>query len=409
MDSARSPLQRCHHYVPGLRSAPWWHPGDMPFTSRLEENFEAIREEFFDVALSGSLRLHPQSQGGPRRSITNGKWNIFELSSRGYVNWRNAIEVPVTTAIIDSLPDLTTHPMGLVYFSVLDPGVHIAPHCGPTNTRVRTHLGLQVPEGAWFRVGSEKAAWEEGRCLVFDDSWEHEALNPSDRMRAVLLVDTWHPDVTPEQRAEMLGRRSTPEGKRHRERQGWYPKPNSANDGIALGPSSPVDGTIGAFKALNSRRIESIKATAIRTRQNYAVEDYVSASAAYLFGCLETQAQAGYDPTLNEIDRSDVNAINSLRRAFQFYSSGGYEIEDFVNMVHICSLYWRSDEDNLQSMYEFSDDWPAADKSTLYKRLIGSENPEIMVGCLIQFLAESPRRPPFGATAGVLVAALRNG
>jgi len=31
---------------------------------------------------------------------------------------------------------------------------------------------------------------------VFDDSFEHEAWNLSDRRRTVLIVDVWHPDLS---------------------------------------------------------------------------------------------------------------------------------------------------------------------------------------------------------------------
>lgn len=39
---------------------------------------------------------------------------------------------------------------------------------------------IEVPkscdEGCYIRVGSEnRRGWEEGKCLVFDDSFEHEA------------------------------------------------------------------------------------------------------------------------------------------------------------------------------------------------------------------------------------------
>ena len=42
-----------------------------------------------------------------------------------------------------------------VKFSVMSPGVHVWPHCGPTNCRVRAHLGLVVPEGPRIRVVNE--------------------------------------------------------------------------------------------------------------------------------------------------------------------------------------------------------------------------------------------------------------
>jgi aspartate beta-hydroxylase len=46
-------------------------------------------------------------------------------------------------------------------------------------------------------VGTETRWWEEGKCLVFDDSFDHEVWNLSHKPRAVLLVDFWHPDLMP--------------------------------------------------------------------------------------------------------------------------------------------------------------------------------------------------------------------
>ena len=35
---------------------------------------------------------------------------------------------------------------------------------------------------------------------MFDDTIEHEALNPSEALRVVFIVDTWHPDLSPAER-----------------------------------------------------------------------------------------------------------------------------------------------------------------------------------------------------------------
>jgi len=35
---------------------------------------------------------------------------------------------------------------------------------------------------------------------VFDDTIEHEAMNPSDRLRVVFIFDLWHPDLGPVER-----------------------------------------------------------------------------------------------------------------------------------------------------------------------------------------------------------------
>jgi aspartyl/asparaginyl beta-hydroxylase (cupin superfamily) len=62
-------------------------------------------------------------------------------------------------------------------------------------------LPLIVPPGCWFRAGAETRAWRESEAWIFDDTIEHEAMNPSDQLRVILIVDTWHPDLSPTERA----------------------------------------------------------------------------------------------------------------------------------------------------------------------------------------------------------------
>ena len=78
----------------------------------------------------------------------------------------------------------------------LGPRAHVKPHVGWAASVYRMHLGLVVPEGCRLRVAGEARPWREGRCLVFDDTVEHEAWNDSDRPRAVLLLDFLRPGVT---------------------------------------------------------------------------------------------------------------------------------------------------------------------------------------------------------------------
>eukprot|EP00959_Pyramimonas_sp_CCMP1952_P258713 5407857-Pyramimonas_sp.AAC.2 len=56
-------------------------------------------------------------------------------------------------------------------------------HGGPIRRRNRVNIlttdqsdaGLVVPPvGTSIRAGEETRNWEEGKCLVFDDSFEHE-------------------------------------------------------------------------------------------------------------------------------------------------------------------------------------------------------------------------------------------
>ena len=42
-----------------------------------------------------------------------------------------------------------------IKFSVMYPGTHVWPHTGPTNCRLRAHLGLVVPKNVFIRAGDE--------------------------------------------------------------------------------------------------------------------------------------------------------------------------------------------------------------------------------------------------------------
>lgn len=47
-----------------------------------------------------------------------------------------------------------------------------------------------------MRVGDEKRYLEEGKCIVFDSSFNHEAWYHGNQTRINLIVDFWHPSLT---------------------------------------------------------------------------------------------------------------------------------------------------------------------------------------------------------------------
>ena len=85
-------------------------------------------------------------------------------------------------------------------FSLLQPGAHIKPHTGLFNTRLICHVPLIVPRGCQIRVGNETREWEEGKALIFDDSFEHEAWNRSAEARVVLIFEVWRPEISADER-----------------------------------------------------------------------------------------------------------------------------------------------------------------------------------------------------------------
>jgi hypothetical protein len=174
---------------PNLPSRPWHDPREFALVGYLEANFSAIREEI--LALRAS-RFHRESE----RIERTGDWDVAFLYERGRRHDEVCAACPVTTRGIESHPTIRTM-AGLIYISRMRAATHIAAHRGPTNLRLRCHLAIKVPEGdCAIRVGEQVRRWQEGRCLVFDDYFEHEAWNHTEEDRIVLIADLWHPGLS---------------------------------------------------------------------------------------------------------------------------------------------------------------------------------------------------------------------
>ena len=160
------------------------NPSDFAFTLTQEENWQIIRDEF--LALPKGL-MQPWVQ----REMHAGDWTVFGLFALGQ-HIPSARELcPQTAALLDTIPGLS-----MAGFSRLKAHAHVAPHCGWAASVYRLHLGLVVPENCFIRVSEETRGWQEGKCLIFDDTVNHEAWNDAETPRTVLLLDFLRPGVS---------------------------------------------------------------------------------------------------------------------------------------------------------------------------------------------------------------------
>lgn len=184
------PLQDPGLYLPGLSAEPWHDPRTIEQAVTIESSYETIKSELAEV-----LR-HGRGFEKPRLTeayiLGAGSWDQFWIRDGFKKFEENWALCPETKKLADSLPRIGE----ACSFSALTPGSHIKPHCGVANFRLTIHLGLIIPEGCELSVNGESRGWEEGRCLVFDDSFTHEARNDGDSTRIVLIADIWHPDLT---------------------------------------------------------------------------------------------------------------------------------------------------------------------------------------------------------------------
>lgn len=166
----------------------FFNPAIFPFTSALEASWLDIRKEL--------EQLQPENfMDWPEKNIYNHGWGVLGLYAFGQRLEENCRLCPKTAGVVENIPGMIT-----AGFSSLDPGTYIDPHFGVSKAVLRCHLGVVVPENnCAIRVDKETKNWQEGKCLVFDDTYEHEAWNRSNKTRIVLLVDFMRSSPTSEE------------------------------------------------------------------------------------------------------------------------------------------------------------------------------------------------------------------
>ncbi|XP_062920241.1 aspartyl/asparaginyl beta-hydroxylase isoform X5 [Mobula hypostoma] len=192
--------QRSLYNVNGLKAQPWWTAKETGYTElvkTLERNWKLIREEGLTVMDKQRGLFLPEDENLREK----GDWGQFTIWQQGRRIENSCKQVPKTCALLERFPETTGCKRGQIKYSVMQPGTHVWPHTGPTNCRLRMHLGLVIPkEGCRIRCANDTREWKEGKVLIFDDSFEHEVWQDAASYRLIFIVDVWHPDLTAHQR-----------------------------------------------------------------------------------------------------------------------------------------------------------------------------------------------------------------
>ncbi len=159
---------------------------------KLEEEWQKVRRELDAVmayrdAMPNFQDILQEVSGIQK----DNDWKTFFLKGVGMNCRENAQHCPATMQLLSNIPGCTT-----AFFSILSPGKRIPPHRGAWAGVLRLHMALIVPEPAErcrIRIADEVHTWEEGRCLVFDDTYNHQVWNDTDGYRVVLFVDFERP------------------------------------------------------------------------------------------------------------------------------------------------------------------------------------------------------------------------
>jgi aspartyl/asparaginyl beta-hydroxylase (cupin superfamily) len=196
-------------YLPGLPQTPWYPPALFPWIAEFEAAVPAMRAEVEQVlaedrGIEPYVRTEADRASRGHSLLNDVRWSAFHLYRNGELVENNATRVPLIMRLLDVLPIpriKRRSPMALI--SILKPGTHIPPHHGMINTRLICHIPLVAQAGCRLRVGAETREVVEGQAMIFDDSFEHEAWNDGESVRAVLLFEIWRPEISEDEKVAL--------------------------------------------------------------------------------------------------------------------------------------------------------------------------------------------------------------
>lgn len=167
------------------------------WAQNLEQNWKQVQQELQAIINEPAdfspnenwLAAHPHYVKNEKKQIA---WKTYEFIFFGIKRLDHCQKCPHTFELLKKIPQIVT-----AQYSVMEPHTHILPHKGYSRMVLRSHLGLIIPDitECYLRVGDKTEHWEEGKLLIFDDSYEHEAWNKSGKQRAVLMFDIANPEM----------------------------------------------------------------------------------------------------------------------------------------------------------------------------------------------------------------------
>ncbi|HFD10880.1 MAG TPA: aspartyl/asparaginyl beta-hydroxylase domain-containing protein [Crenotrichaceae bacterium] len=176
--------------------SPVFDTSQFSWVSVLEDNWQVIRSELDAVLLDKELIPSFHELSPDQTRISKGdNWKTFPLWVFREKSVINCSRCPHTDAVLEKIPGLQN-----AWFSILAPGYHIPAHRGVTKAVLRVQLGLKIPNdrlNCTMRVDDVTFAWQEGKCVVLDDSFDHEVHNNTKEERVILFLDVDRPMKAP--------------------------------------------------------------------------------------------------------------------------------------------------------------------------------------------------------------------
>jgi hypothetical protein len=187
---------------PGRPSFPIWETSSLPIGRWLEEHHHVFKADL-EAIINDPRGLYKQLMKlDPSREhlASPGGWDTLRVVR--YHHWFDLFceAAPRTCDLIKSRPEIAKCDFMNVNYVRLNPGAHLKPHFG-NGPRLTAHLSVIAPEPlrSGMTVANQRALWQEGKSIIFDDTYPHMVSHWGDLPRYVMLVWFCHPcDTTQE-------------------------------------------------------------------------------------------------------------------------------------------------------------------------------------------------------------------
>lgn len=173
-----------------LPNKPLLEADSMPNLTLLRDNWEVMRDEAMALAENDQISASTGMNDAGFNSFFRTGWKRF------YIKWYNdyhpsALEqCPKTVEILKQVPEVKA-----AMFASLPGGATLKPHRDPFAGSLRYHLGLVTPndDDCYILVDGEKHSWRDGKDVLFDETFIHEAHNKTEKPRIIFFADIRRP------------------------------------------------------------------------------------------------------------------------------------------------------------------------------------------------------------------------
>lgn len=173
-----------------LPSQPYHSVDVFPELKLLSDNWQKICEEALSLDDRQQIVAAQGHEDAGFNSFFRTGWRRFHLKWYGNDLISAQRLCPYTVDLLKQIPSVKA-----AMFASLPPGAKLVAHRDPYAGSMRYHLGLSVPEDprCAIYVDGQQYVWQNGRGVIFDETFIHYAENATDQRRIVLFCDVRRP------------------------------------------------------------------------------------------------------------------------------------------------------------------------------------------------------------------------